>query len=113
LVGVSQGSDPTGNWNLYKVSSGLGGPNNAWADYPSIGYNSKWFCVQVNVFVGSTFNRSVVLVFDKANLLAQGPGNHTVFSLTGVGGTQVPSSGESAHAAFPPGNYVSPTTLEW
>jgi hypothetical protein len=103
LVGVSQGPDPTGNWNLYKVRSGLGGLSSAWADYPSIGYNSKWFCVQVNVFVGSNFDRSVILLFDKLSLLSQGPGNHTVFSLTGLGGTQVPSSGESAYAVFPPG----------
>ena len=55
------------------------------------------------MFVGANFARSVILVFDKADFLGQGPGKHTVFSLTGFGGTQVPSSGESAYGAFPPG----------
>lgn len=89
LIGVSQTADPTGAWNTYKVA--IAGPDQAWADYPSIGFNSKWIVVQVNMYVGSTFARSHVYAFDKADLYARGPGSFTWWALVNHGGTQVPA----------------------
>ena len=48
LVGVSQSSDPTGNWNLYKVTADPTGVR--WADYPALGFNKDWVVVSMNLF---------------------------------------------------------------
>jgi hypothetical protein len=70
LVGASQTSDPTGNWNLYKVD--VDATNTVWADYPSIGFNKDWVVVQLNMFTVSTnsYVRGEVFVLNKANLYA-------------------------------------------
>ena len=52
LIGVSQTSDPTGAWNLYKVSVDAAGAG--WADYPTLGFNGDWIVLQTNVFTVST-----------------------------------------------------------
>ncbi len=44
LIGVSQTSDPTANWNLFKVD--VDATNAVWADYPSVGFNKDWIAVQ-------------------------------------------------------------------
>jgi len=77
LVGVSQSTDPTARWNLYKIT--IAAADSAWADHPSVGFNSKWIVVQVNMVVGTAFNRSHVYVFNKADLLAQGPASIPYF----------------------------------
>lgn len=85
LIGVSQTSDPTGAWNLYRIDAD---PANAgWADYPSFGFNKNWIVVQVNMFgvVGDAFLGSNVYAFNKANLYAGGAGLFTLF-LDGTGG---------------------------
>jgi len=91
LVGVSQTSDPTGSWNLYKVDADPG--NLVWADYPSLGFNKDWIVVQVNMFpnAGGSLVRTQIYAFSKANLYAGGAGTFTLFSRTGIGGTQVPA----------------------
>ncbi len=48
LIGVSQTNDPTGAWNLYKVSLDANGAS--WADYPTLGFNGDWIVLQTNVF---------------------------------------------------------------
>jgi hypothetical protein len=48
LIGVSETSDPTGGWFLYKVKVGASGES--WADYPTLGFNGDWIVVQANVF---------------------------------------------------------------
>jgi subtilisin-like proprotein convertase family protein len=79
LIAVSQTSDPTGSWRLYKVDVDSTGA--AWADYPSIGFNKNWIVVTVNMFgVGGTgFKRSNIYAFNKANLYA-GTGSFMVFT---------------------------------
>jgi hypothetical protein len=98
LLGVSEGADPTGNWRIVRLT--INAADGAWADYPSIGLNEPWVVVQVNMFVGSTFDRSHVYVFQKRSLLSGLPPAYwpwySLFSLSGVGGTQVPVVNESA-----------------
>lgn len=70
LLAVSQSSDPTGTWKIYKVDVDSAGT--AWADYPRMGFNKNWIVVTVNMFgVGGTgFKRSSIFVFNKATLYA-------------------------------------------
>ena len=48
LVGVSQTSDPTGNWNLYRIAASTNG--DFWVNYPSFGFNTNWIAVSVTAF---------------------------------------------------------------
>ncbi|MGH8004335.1 MAG: hypothetical protein ACRECJ_06400, partial [Limisphaerales bacterium] len=91
LIAVSQGSDPTGLWNLYRVDADPA--DMAWADFPSIGFNKNWICVQVNMYnnVGNTFNRSHIYCFNKADLYAGGAGLFALISNATIGGTQGPA----------------------
>jgi subtilisin-like proprotein convertase family protein len=92
LIGVSQTSDPTGSWKLYKVDADS--RNNLWADYPCIGFNRNWIVVTVNMFTNlrRTFKRTNIYAFDKANLYAFGASaNHTRFEDTTNGFTMVPA----------------------
>ena len=71
LIGATQTGDPTGAWDLYGVDADSG--DTLWADFPSIGFNSKWVVVQLNMFtitVPHTFVRSHIYVFDRATLYA-------------------------------------------
>jgi hypothetical protein len=92
LIGVSQTDDPGGSWNLRKVT--IGAADSAWADHPTVGVNRFWVTVQANMFVGVTYARSHIYVFDKASLLAGGSGGFTLFTLpASEGGGQVPAVG--------------------
>ena len=90
MVAVSQSSDPTKGWNLYKVPVDPSGAN--WGDYPTLGFNKKWIVVQANLFTvsGSTFVSSVIWAFDKADLYAGGAGQYTVLK-PNFGFTQLPA----------------------
>ncbi len=79
LIGVSQTNDPTGAWNLYKVSVDANGAS--WADYPTLGFNGDWIVLQTNVFTVSqgAYVGSYIYAFDKADLYAGGAGQYTVF----------------------------------
>jgi hypothetical protein len=79
LIGVSETSDPTGGWFLYKVKVGASGES--WADYPTLGFNGDWIVVQANVFTVSTtaFVASNIYAFNKADLYAGGAGQYTSF----------------------------------
>jgi hypothetical protein len=70
LIGVSQTNDPTGAWNLYKVSVDAHGAS--WADYPTLGFNGDWIVLQTNVFTTSqgAYVGSYIYAFDKADLYA-------------------------------------------
>jgi hypothetical protein len=76
LIGVSQTSDPTGGWNIYRVN--LGSSAN-WIDYPTLGFNKNWIVVQANIFTiaGNSFVNSTIWAFDKADLYAGGTGKYT------------------------------------
>ena len=70
LLAVSQTSDPTGNWKIYKVD--VDSTNAAWADYPRMGFNKNWIVVTVNMFGISdgAFKRSSIYAFNKPTLYA-------------------------------------------
>ena len=71
LIGTTATGDPTGTWFLYRVQADAAGQ--VWADYPSIGFNSRWVVVSMNMFdFTGTFVRANVYIFDKANLYAGG-----------------------------------------
>ena len=91
LIGVSQTSDPTGNWNLFRIDADAA--DRAWADYPSLGFNKDWIVVQVNMFNISNdrFNRTHIYVFNKANLYAGSNADHKLFSEINMGATQAPA----------------------
>jgi hypothetical protein len=90
LIGVSQTSDPTAGWNIYKIN--LGSSVN-WVDYPTLGFNKNWIVVQANIFAiaGNNFVNSMIWAFDKADLYAGGTGKYTVLTPTD-GFTQVPAT---------------------
>lgn len=57
VVGFSQTSDPTGEWNLYALP---GNPidNETWADYPVIGISGKDLFIGINTFTNGSSNNS-------------------------------------------------------
>jgi|GEM_PF-2977425 len=92
LIGVSQTSNPTGNWNLYRIKADSSSA--AWADYPSVGFNKDWIVVTANMFLISNDSLQNVnlYIFSKTNLYANGSGNYRLFQDTsGQGFTIVPS----------------------
>jgi subtilisin-like proprotein convertase family protein len=92
LIGVSQTSDPTGLWKLYKVD--VDSRNTAWADYPSLGFNKNWIVVTVNMFTNfeRSFKQTQIYAFNKANLYAFGASaSHTLFEEPN-GFTMVPAA---------------------
>jgi hypothetical protein len=92
LIGVSQTSDPTGLWNLYKLDVDL--TNTYWADYPSLGFNKDWIALNFNMFAntGSSFLESRTVVFNKSDLYGgSGSPNFTVFTHDALAFTVVPA----------------------
>jgi uncharacterized delta-60 repeat protein/uncharacterized repeat protein (TIGR01451 family) len=91
LVAVSQSSDPTGNWFLYRIDADQA--NVLWADYPSIGFNKDWIVVTANmfpIFFGPT--EINIYAFNKTNLYAGGVGQYTLLQETnGTSLTIVPA----------------------
>jgi hypothetical protein len=51
LYGVSDSSDPSGTWHLYKIDADTG--NTTWADYPGVGFNKNVVVITVNMFNNS------------------------------------------------------------
>jgi len=82
LLGVSQSSDPTQGWNLYKVD--VDATDQKWVDYPSIGFNGKWIVVQMNLFAMTGFSSTAhqIYVWDKGDVYANGVGAYTKFEIT-------------------------------
>jgi len=70
LIGVTETSDPTGNWFLWKVDADS--TDTYWADFPSIGFNSKWIAFSANMYANSdgSPNGCKIWVFDKTNTYA-------------------------------------------
>lgn len=91
LIGVSQTSNPTGTWNLYKVDVDAG--NALWADYTGLGFNKDWIVVRVNMFTVSSdaFSRANIYVFNKADLYAHGMGTFKLLQDNGGGFSQAPA----------------------
>jgi outer membrane protein assembly factor BamB len=97
LVAVSTGSTPS-SWYAWKIEAdpaNLPG-SGVWFDYPTVGFNTKWIVVQVNVFAypGNAFVESRIYVFNKADLYDGGSqGLVTLITPTPAtyGATQVPA----------------------
>jgi hypothetical protein len=73
LVGVSQTSNATGLFNLYKVA--VDSTNQHFCDFPILGFNSQWVVVMCNVFANDpnvNFFAGKIYVFNKATLYAGG-----------------------------------------
>ncbi len=82
LVGVSQTSDPSGSWFLYKFN-GFPNPPGATSyliDFPILGFNKNWVTVTINQYNGSTsaFANGIALVLNYP-LLRTGTGTGTLF----------------------------------
>jgi len=81
LLAVSQSSDPSLNWNEYSIDADP--TNQAWADYPTVGFNRNWIVVSVNMFAGNSFVRTQTYAFDKGKAYAgagAGGGAYQVFT---------------------------------
>jgi hypothetical protein len=92
MIGVSQSSDPTGSWNIYRIDADS--TDLLWADYPSIGFNKNWIVVHMNMYPvtdGTGSFASHLYVFNKANLYAGGQGLYTLIKAPNLGGTMVPA----------------------
>lgn len=90
LVGVSQNSDATGFFNLYKVA--VDSTNQHFCDFPILGFNSQWVVVMCNVFANNpnvNFFAGNIYVFNKAALYANTPGAGTPIVLDTQGDSNV------------------------
>ena len=78
LIGVSNNSDPTAGWNLYRVP--IDSTGNFWGDFPTLGFNKNWIVVGINIFTieGNLYEFANLYAFDKANLYAGGSGLFTL-----------------------------------
>ena len=82
LLAVSETDDPTGNWFRYRVFADEFGNN--WGESLNIGFNKHWIVVSANMYTAnfsSTFAGVHVYAFDKANVLTNGLGNHTLLRI--------------------------------
>jgi hypothetical protein len=71
LIAVSNTSDPTGSWKMFKVDNiQTVGSDKLWVDYPALGYNKDMICLTGNMFPFTTggLNGVQLMVFDKATL---------------------------------------------
>jgi hypothetical protein len=70
LIGVSDTSDPSGTWHLYRVDVDAG--DTLWADYPTLGFNKNFVAVHVNMFTnsGNAFSQGRLLVVNYPSLRA-------------------------------------------
>ncbi len=74
LVGVSQTSDPSGNWFLYRFATA------ATIDFPIVGFNKNWLVIAINRYsAGGSFQRGISLVVNYP-LARAGTGSATTFT---------------------------------
>jgi subtilisin-like proprotein convertase family protein len=68
VIGVSQTSDPSGSYFIFRVDADASNLN--WADFPCVGFNKNWVAVNVNMFSisGGLYQNSKMLVVDYAQL---------------------------------------------
>jgi hypothetical protein len=107
-IAVSQSSDPTGGWNIYKVNVTNDGsnpsPSNACpclGDYPHIGADANGFYVTTNAYPwnGNGFDGAQIYAFSKAQLAA-GAASVTVVHLDTFGAVNLPSDAGSTQPGF-------------
>jgi hypothetical protein len=95
FIGVSPTSSPLPLNTWFQQRIDVDSTDSVWADYPSVGFNSRWVVVQVNMFNVSDnlFNRTHIYVFDKARLYDPVPTlSYYTYTDAAIGGTQVPAA---------------------
>ncbi|HLY08483.1 MAG TPA: hypothetical protein VKW04_04155 [Planctomycetota bacterium] len=86
LLGVSQGEDATGSWNLYYMPASSTGA--VWADFTRLGWNGTWITIAVNMEpmagqpASHETNTSHLLVFNKSEVFAGGAGHFTLIEFS-------------------------------
>ena len=90
MVGVSQTSDPTGNWNLFNIDADAA--DLVFVDYPNVGFNKDWIVVTANAYRISDkeFVTSNIYAFNKSSLYAGSGSPFTLFQ-DSSGNSQVPA----------------------
>lgn len=66
FIGISETSDPTGNWYTYSIDNGDANQNDL-LDYPELGYNNNWVVITGNDFVGNNVTGDIY-VFNRDSL---------------------------------------------
>jgi hypothetical protein len=79
LIGVSQSSDPTGSWSLYKVKAGSSAE---FADYDTLGVDDNGVYFGMNMFPKSGGSHAAIFATAKAPLLSGSA--ITVFEFDGI-----------------------------
>jgi hypothetical protein len=100
LVGISNTSDPAGTYTLFTFDADPGptGPNNEWADYPMIGFNTDKVAISVNMFTfAGAFTEGRLLVLDYPLLRGMVPAASATYFHSGAA---VPSGIPSANGGF-------------
>src|SRR5690349_15127610 len=93
LVGVSQTSDPSGNWFLYRFAIG------ATIDFPIMGFNKNWISISINKYNNAQmFSSGVNLVLNYPQALV-GVGTGTLFTMAA-----------NSHFCAAPATTYSPTS---
>lgn len=78
FIGVSQTSDPTGNWFEYSIDTGSG---STIPDYPLLGFNTNWVVLTVNNFAnGISFSNVKVFILNRASLYSGSSGTVTTYT---------------------------------
>ena len=80
-IGVSQSSDPSGGWFLFRTNVAM---NSGSADFPILGFNKNWVVVTVNMHRNSNglFQQGAALVLDYPRLRS-GEFSGTLFTQAG------------------------------
>jgi hypothetical protein len=107
-IAVSQTSNPTGGWNIYKVDvtndgTDTGGvnPGPYLGDYPHIGADANGFYISTNAYpwLANGFAGAQIYAFSKAQLAAGAP-NVTMQHIDTSGMVNVPSDAGSTQPGF-------------
>jgi hypothetical protein len=121
-IAVSQTSNPTGSWNIYRIDVTNDGSNNPSAsnacpclgDYPHIGADANGFYVTTNAYPwnGNGFNGAQLYAFSKAQLAA-GAAIVTMQHIDTFGMVNVPSDAGSTQPGFTVWPAQSPGTTSF
>jgi hypothetical protein len=93
LIAVSQSSNATGGWWLYKLNAKVDGSNNTafWADFPGLGYDALGVYITSNQYsFANAFQYAKMRILNKAVLYAGGGlGWYDFWNWTNLDGTKV------------------------
>ncbi len=87
LMAVSWTNDPTGNWQLFKISTAP-----YWADRPTVGFNKNWVVVQANLYDGTGFVGSRVYAIDRPGFFQNSPPTLSYRTINVAGLAVVPAA---------------------